>query len=70
MSAASLRSEPSYDLLRVLSVYSIYHGKEIIEKSDTDPIPALCDLFDCNTTFLKKGTGAIPMRNSYGFRKK
>ena len=61
--AVNLGSEPVHDWLRVLSVYSIYHGKEIIEKSVSDPIPLLCDLFDCNTSFLKESTNAVPNLN-------
>jgi ubiquinone/menaquinone biosynthesis C-methylase UbiE len=61
--AAHLGSEPAHDFLRVLSVYSVYHGKEIIEKSDIDPIPSICDLLERNTTFLKSGTGTIPHLN-------
>jgi len=61
--AANLGSEPVHDLLRVLSVYSVYHGKEVIEKSDADPIPPLCDLFERTTAFLNGGADAIPNLN-------
>ena len=30
--AANLGNEPVHDLLRVINMYSVYHGKEIIEK--------------------------------------
>ena len=61
--AANLGKEPVHDLLRVMSMYSVYHGKEIIEKSDADPIPPLCDLFERNTELLKEGASAIPSLN-------
>ena len=61
--AANLGGEPVHDMLRIISMYSVYHGKEIIEKSDTDPIPPLCDLFERNTEFLKEGAGTIPKLN-------
>tara|TARA_B100000315_G_C14525133_1_gene563465 strand:+ start:256 stop:1326 length:1071 start_codon:yes stop_codon:yes gene_type:complete len=61
--AANLGSEPAHELLRVLSVYSVYHGKEAIEKSDADPVLPLCELFDRHTKFLKEGGGSLPKLN-------
>jgi ubiquinone/menaquinone biosynthesis C-methylase UbiE len=61
--ATNLGSEPVHSLLRLLTVYSVYHGKEKIEKSASDPIPLLCDLFDRNTALLKESISAIPNLN-------
>jgi len=61
--ATSLGIEPVHNFLRVLTVYSVYHGKEKIEKSALDPIPLLCDLFDRNTALLKESVSTIPDLN-------
>ncbi len=61
--AANLGNEPVHDLLLVLSVYSVYHGKEAIEKSGAEPVSPLCDLLDRNIALLKEGAGAIPNLN-------
>lgn len=58
--AESMGKEPVHDMLRVISMYSVYHGKELIEKLNEDPIPHLCGLFEQNTAFLNNGKGAIP----------
>jgi len=68
--AESLGGEPIHNLLRVMSVYSVYHGKEIIEKSDSDPIPLLCDLFERNTALIREGAGALPDLNFSVSKKK
>jgi len=62
-SAEGLGNEPVHDLLRTISTYSVYHGKEAIEDSGSDPIPLLCDLFERNAQFLAKGAETIPDLN-------
>ncbi len=67
--ALELTHEPAHDLLRVYSIYWVYHGKEEIEKSKADPIPLICDLLDQNTDFLKKGaSSSFPKLNLSLFR--
>ena len=67
--ASKLVNEPAHDLLRIYSVYWVYHGKEEIEKSNTDPIPLICDLLDRNTAFLNEGTNSsFPKLNLSVFR--
>jgi ubiquinone/menaquinone biosynthesis C-methylase UbiE len=66
--AEALGREPVHDLLRVISMYSVYHGKEVVENSDIDPIPLLCDLFERNALFLKGGETAIPHLNLPAFK--
>ena len=67
--ALKLGNEPAHDLLRVYSIYWVYHGKEEIEKSKTDPIPLICDLLDRNTIFLKEGANSsFPKLNLSVFR--
>ena len=61
--ASELGSEPIHDMLRLLSVYSIYHDKEIIEKSSEDPVELICDLLKKNTSFLKNSMDTIPSLN-------
>ena len=67
--ASELGNEPAHDFLRVYSVFWIYHGKEEIEKAETDPIPLICDLLDQNIAFLKEGAkSSFPNLNLSVFR--
>ncbi len=68
--ASKLTNEPAHDLLRMYSVYWIYHGKEEIEKSKLDPIPLICDLLDRNTALLKEAANSsFPKLKLSVFRK-
>jgi ubiquinone/menaquinone biosynthesis C-methylase UbiE len=51
--ASVLGTEPVHDLLRIISSFNVYYGKEAIEKSNADPVPLIIKLLDENTEFLQ-----------------